>query len=133
MLQVSYQDRDGVRIVLLKGEAGVAEAQELASIMIELAASRPKKLVLDLSLLTFISSLALGEMAALANSLRRFESRLAIAAAAPLIGGAIRRVRLDKSYEVFGSLDAAVAELNNQEPLWFVLKQPAGGRSTATP
>jgi anti-anti-sigma factor len=131
MLQISNRDRDGVRIVLLKGEAGVAEAQELSSLMIELAASRPKKLVFDLSGLTFISSLALGEMAALAESLRRFEGHLAIASPTPLMRGALRRVRLDKSYDVFDTLEAAVAELNSQGPLWFVLKQPAG-RTTAT-
>ena len=133
MLQIRHQERGGVRIVILQGEAGVAEAHELAGLMIELAASRPRKLVLDLHRLTFISSLALGDMASLAGSLRRFECRLAIVSPTPVVRGAIRRVRLDQAYELFDSVDAAVEELNHQGAHWFVLKQPTAGRTPATP
>ena len=72
MLQIQQLDRDGVKLVVLRGEAGVAEAPDMSALMIDLAASRPKKLVFELTGLPFISSMAMGEMAALAAALRRF-------------------------------------------------------------
>jgi hypothetical protein len=71
-------------------------------------------------------------MASLAGTLQRFECKLAIAAPTPLTRSAIRRVRLDRTYDVFDTLDQAVAELNNQSPMWFVFKQPSPARAPAT-
>ena len=133
MLHVNQHDRDGVRLVTLQGEAGVAEAQELTSTIIDLAASRPKKLVFDLSRLTFISSLALGELASLADSLRRFECRMALAGASTMVKSALRRVRLDQAYEMFDAPELAIEDFKHDPSVWFVLKQPKSDRAPATP
>ncbi len=131
MLDMQKQEREGVTVVSLRGEAGMAEAQELTAYIINIAASRPPRLVFDLSGLTFISSLALGELASLAAALQRFECHLGIAGATPLTRTALRRARLDKAYELYDTADAAIAELNNQPQPWFISRRPATGRAPA--
>ena len=133
MLHVNQHERDGVHLVALCGEAGVAEAQELTSTLIDLAASRPKRLVFDFSKLTFISSLAVGELVSLAVSLQRFECRIAVAGASTMVRSALRRARLDRAYEMFDTLEVAIEDLKQEPSVWFVLKQPKADRAPVTP
>lgn len=112
MLFLEQHDHDGVCVMSLRGEASVAEAQILTEGIISLAAARPPRLVFDLCALTFISSLAMGDLASLAAALRRYGCRLAIAGATPQTRGALRRVRLDRAYEMFDALEPALRELN---------------------
>lgn len=109
MLQILQQEREGGCVVSLRGEAGVAESQALTEVIIQLAAQRPPVLVFDISGLTFISSLAMGEFASLAGALRKHGCRLAIAGASPMIRTALRRFRLDTSYEMADSYEQALA------------------------
>lgn len=113
MLYLEQHDHDGVCVMSLRGEAGVAEAQVLTDGIIALAAARPQRLVFDLSALTFISSLAMGDLASLAAALRRYGCRLAIAGATPLMRGALHRVRLDRAYEMFEALEPALREFGS--------------------
>lgn len=113
MLEFHSADRDGVHVVAFVGEAGVGEARELSAMMIRLAAARSPRLVLDLSKLSFISSLAIGELASLAGGLRRFDCRLATAGANALVDAALKRVRMDQRYEMFATLEGALAALGD--------------------
>lgn len=110
MLLTHQQQHAGALVVALRGEAGVAEAQTLTELIIQLAATRPPKLIFDLSRLTFISSLATGELAALAASLRTYDCRLGIAGAPPMTLSALHRVRLDHYYEMFDSVELAISQ-----------------------
>jgi anti-anti-sigma factor len=111
MLYIDQHDDNGVSVVALRGQAGVPESPALTEVIILLAAARPEKLLFDLSNLTFISSLSLGELASLAAALGKFKSRLALAGVSPQIRSALHRARLDRQYEVFDTVAAAVAAL----------------------
>ena len=117
MLYVDQHDENGVSVVALRGQAGVPESPALTEVIILLAAARPAKLLFDLSNLTFISSLSLGELASLAAALRKFKSRLALAGVSPQIRSALHRARLDRQYEVFDTVAAAIGEITGPAEL----------------
>ncbi len=107
-------EADGITRVRLIGEADVAGGHKLSREAIELAAARPKRLVFDLGELTFLSSLAIGEMAALASALKGYDGRVALAAADRNIASALERVRMNEVLEVYGTLEEALAALATQ-------------------
>ena len=133
MLHIDQHDEDGVSVVVLRGEASVAEAQMLTEVIIPLAAERPAKLLFDLSQLRFISSLALGEMSSLAAALRRFETRLAIAGASPHVRSGLHRVRLNRQYAMFDSVEEALAYLAGQTDLGVAADVEVTATQAASP
>lgn len=111
MLEIETSESDGLTRVRLIGEADVAGGHKLSPVAIDLAAARPERLLVDLSQLTFLSSLAIGELAALAGALKRHGGRVALAGADRNIASALERVRLHDVLEVYPTVPAAAAAL----------------------
>ena|SRR5688572_17807695 len=111
MLKIGQREQDGVQIVELHGEAGAAEAWEVAAVVKQLIETHPGKLVLDLSELSFISSMALGELIHLANEVAQYHGRIALAAMQRRVTGVLRLLHFEKRYELYDTVDAAVAAL----------------------
>jgi anti-anti-sigma factor len=62
-IEVTIDARPGQMVVRLAGEAGVRQVGELTAALLPLSACRPTLLILDLSKLTNLSSLAIGVLA----------------------------------------------------------------------
>lgn len=112
MLRVEQREQAGVHVVELHGEAGTAEAWELAEVVAKLVEQRPAKLVFDLTGLTFISSLALGELINLSNKVALFNMRVALAGMPPKIQDVLRLIKFEQFYEMYPSLDVATTAMN---------------------
>ena len=111
MLSIRQREQDGVHIVELDGEAGSAEAWEVGAVIGRLIESHPSKLLFDLTSLSFISSLALGELIRLANDLSRYECRVGLAGMQPKIQEVLHLIRFDQYYEMYDTPDAALAAM----------------------
>ncbi len=111
MLSIRQREQDGVHIVELDGEAGSAEAWEVGAVVGRLIESHPSKLLFDLTSLSFISSLALGELIRLANDLSRYECRVGLAGMQPKIQEVLHLIRFDQYYEMYDTPDAALAAM----------------------
>jgi anti-anti-sigma factor len=70
-----HETADGV-VVVLRGEAGVAEAGALERLLLSLVARRPSSVIFDLSELLFISSLAMGVLVAFRRAVVRGGGRV---------------------------------------------------------
>ena len=113
MLEIEQRDEQhgdmGVRIVRLIGEAGVREGHELSLLMPQLAADRPPLLVFDVSELSFISSLGLGELVALARALKKYDCRVCLLGPRREVQSVFDRSKLTSLIGSYESLDAAIA------------------------
>jgi anti-anti-sigma factor len=98
-------------IARLIGAADVSGSPELDRKLLALTAQRPKLLILDLSGLTFISSLAMGSLINAAHSLTRHGGKVAVAAAQPLVAEALRRIRLESMLPMYQTIEAASTAL----------------------
>ena len=107
-LEVEWDRGPGVRVVTLRGEAGFRQSPRLGEALARVSARRPGFVLLDLAGLTFISSLAMGELVRFQRALARYGGRVVLVAVPPSIAGALRRARLDAVLDIRGASPEAV-------------------------
>jgi anti-anti-sigma factor len=79
-LEVSVREAPGELVVRVAGEAGVAQAGELAVALLRLSARRAPLVTLDLSRLSLLSSLAMGALATFRRGIVRAGGRVRLVA-----------------------------------------------------
>ena len=100
-------ERPDALVLHLRGEIRLdASASELE--FTRLVARRPKLAILDLSALSFISSLGMGQLVALSKGIAGQGGTLRLAAVQPFVRDALDRVRLWELLKIFPTIDAAI-------------------------
>ena len=97
-------------VVTAAGEA-VVDLEPLVSLLQTVGARRPPAVVIDLSRLTFMSSLAMGVILAFRRNVLAHGGKVRVACVQPLVLDSFRRARLDKVFDLVESLDLALAGL----------------------
>ena len=100
---------DGTMILALNGAADRAGAPVLERQVTLLYAKRPPHVVLDLSKLEFISSLAMGMLVSLSRSAKGWKGRVTLAAPNQLVMSSFKHARLDALLTIVSSVEAALA------------------------
>lgn len=103
-------------VVRLEGSASMHQVQVLEREMNRLAAGRPKLIILDLTRLEFIASLAMGQIVALNRTIKRFGGRVLIAGASDSVAKSFRHARLDTLMPMFATRDEAIAGATTSPP-----------------
>jgi anti-anti-sigma factor len=80
-IDVGFREAPGELVIQIAGEAGVAQAGALAAALLRLSARRAPLVTLDLSRLSFLSSLALGALVSYRRGVVRAGGRVRLAAA----------------------------------------------------
>jgi anti-sigma B factor antagonist len=110
-LSVSHRELDaGVRVVAVEGEVDLASAPVLKSALLELVADEPRRLVLDLSQVGYMDSTGLGVLVGIQRRLTD-DAVIAVAGARRAVTAVFELTGLDRTFELFADVDAAVAEL----------------------
>jgi anti-sigma B factor antagonist len=107
-LVLDVSERDHLAVLALRGEVDVSTAPKLRQQLVELATEGRPWVVVDLSEVAFLDSTGLG---VLVSGLRRFRllgGDLILAAAQPRILRVLEITRLDRAFDLFASVDAAV-------------------------
>ena len=107
-LAVTISDFDGGVLVRLEGEAGIIGLDKLAFAFTRVLARRVRLAVLDFSHLTFLSSLAMGQLISLSRDLRRWDGRVKIARCRPEIREALEVARLAEFFGFVASVEEAM-------------------------
>lgn len=95
-------------LVCIRGQADTAAIAEIERAFLRVTAGGPRLTVLDLSEMSFISSLAMGSLMNLHKTVTRQGGRLRLAAVQPLVAEAFARIRLPEILEVCDSVAAAL-------------------------
>jgi anti-anti-sigma factor len=90
-------------------EAGVRAPDRMQFILMRLVARRVPLVVVDLSGLTFLSSLAMGALVGFRRDLGRWGGRVKLAAIPPLIYESLQTTRLPMLFEVCATVEEAQA------------------------
>ncbi len=101
-------------VVAVEGELDLASAPSLKWSLTDLLDSGARRVVLDLSGVTFIDSTALGVLVGVHRTLAD-EGRLAIAGAHTEVQNIFELTGLDASFEMFPALDDAIAWVREGE------------------
>ncbi len=109
-MEFSVADRpDGITFVTLAGSLDLKGTNEIDLKFQSSIAPRRQPTIVDVSGLTFISSIGMGMLVSAATSLRRNGKKLVLLNASPEIAQALRHARLDTVMPLVEGLDAAVA------------------------
>jgi anti-anti-sigma factor len=108
-LTVSVDGTTGETLVArIQGDADVANSPTLERELTRIIARHPKLLVLNLSGLTFISSLAMSYLVHLNRGVKTHGGTVRVAGASPRIVTALKRCKLDELFTFFETSDAAI-------------------------
>lgn len=94
-------------VVAVKGEA-VVDLEPLVSALQTVGSRKPQNVAIDLSQLSFMSSLAMGVILAFRRNILAHGGKVRVAAVQPLVLDSFRRARLDKVFDLSESLEAAL-------------------------
>src|SRR5262249_14523528 len=108
-LAVTISDFDGGVLVRLEGDAGIVGLEKLEVAFARVLARRAPVAVLDLSLLTFVSSLAIGQLVRLRRDLNRWHGRVKIASCPPAIREALQTAGLVDFFGFHASVEEALS------------------------
>jgi len=89
-LSVQWIEERGTVLVIPRGDAGFRQAEALRDALAQVAALRPRRVVLNLSRLEFISSAGMGVLVPFKRALTRDGARLTLAAVAPPVFEALQ-------------------------------------------
>jgi anti-sigma B factor antagonist len=107
----SDDDASSPLVVVTIGGEAVVELEPLVSGLQSVAQSHPQRVVLDLSGLSFMSSLAMGVVLAFRRNVLAQGGSLKVAAVQKMVLDSFKRARLDKVFELTETLDGALAAL----------------------
>jgi len=108
-LEIEVENTRAFMMVRVKGEAGAKSADDLQRRLLPVTALKPKTLVIDLSDMTFISSIGLGTLLELQRGLALSGGVVRFAAPQPLVRETLCRCRLDHVLNLFPTVESAVA------------------------
>ena len=105
---VEIQHNNDVVVVRMTGDFGQLEADILDEKLPPLAAQSPRVVVFDLSGVTLMASVALGEILSLNRTVRKNGGKVCLAAPGQQVLSALRFTRIDDIVEICASVDAAI-------------------------
>lgn len=95
--EVRHADRV---VVTISGSADLANVAVLEREVARWSAERPSLIVLDLSGLTFLASLALGQLLTLRQAVRSCGGSLRLVRPSPVVFGVLHRCKLDRVFQI---------------------------------
>jgi anti-sigma B factor antagonist len=126
-LQVTSKKRGKALVVAITGDAGMAFVGQLQHELSRVCEAGPERVVVDLSGLTFISSMGMGTLVNFRKGVERCGGTVRIAALQPLLAEAFRRARMTEVFETFDTVEAALAKKA------AAAEAPAGAAKSADP
>jgi len=105
--EVRCESQGDIIFAQVIGEADIVNAAKLETLCMPLVAQRPRKMIVDLSQLTFISSMAMGKLIAARKTVIKHGGEVILAAPSPLVHEALRRARLHDIFPIASSVEEA--------------------------
>jgi len=110
-LQVDYQTLDGAIVVAPKGELGYPEAPEFRTWLRKAHDAKPKRVVVDMSHVDYMSTPGVATLVEALQLARRSQTRLMLCGMNDRVSAIFRIARLDTVFEIVaGPLDQALAK-----------------------
>lgn len=96
-------------VLVLSGQADARNYPPMMAKINAISASRPQRVVIDMSGLEFLSSLPLGELVAMSRAVKLHGGRVVIAGARPAVREMLSHVRIDQIMPCFDGVDSALS------------------------
>ncbi len=105
-------ERNGVVVMAMGGDAALEHVDELESAVTKMVARSPKKLVVDLSDVSFIASLGVGQLVTLCLHVKRKGGRAVVASPPSATREVLDRCKMHTVVPLASDVDEAIAMLS---------------------
>jgi len=95
-------------MVVMRGEADIAGAEVMERQLMPVAAQKPRRVIIDLSGVTLISSIAMGVLVHLRHGVRQHGGEVVLAGAGGIVLSALKRAQLDRMFVLLPSAKDAL-------------------------
>jgi anti-sigma B factor antagonist len=112
----TYTLDGGVPVITLKGEVDVYTAPQLKQQMITLLEAGAKQMLIDLTNVEYFDSTALGVLIGGLKRIRERDGSLSLLCPNPRIRRVFEITGLDKIFEIYGTMDEAIAGVASFSP-----------------
>ncbi len=106
----SIREEAGGVVVDLQGEIDLHQSPQLHERLVEVCKSKPKVLVLNLAEVVYMDSSAVGTLVHTYRTVTGYKGRLALAGMQDRVRSVFEISRLDKYFQIFADVEAALAE-----------------------
>ena len=110
-MTIDIEDRDGAKLLRLKGELTGGEQSPLVDTVTDLLANRQARIVLDLGDVHYMNSSGLSDLVRLVAQANIQEARVILANPSAYLAGVLEMTRLDRFFEVHPTADEALRTL----------------------
>ena len=111
-LQITSETRDNAVLAYLSGEARNDPGEPLRNALAALAATEPDLVVLDLSGLSYIATVGLGELISFRERIAAQSGKLRLAGAEPHVTDLFERTRLREVFPIYPDAETALGGAN---------------------
>ncbi len=111
-ITITSGERDGVTIVALSGDAGITNVDAIEREFTRLIAAHPMRLIMDLSQLAFIASLAIGQLIGLGRNVVKRGGAAAIAAPTPAVRDVLSRCNVHGLVPIADTFEDALSRVS---------------------
>ena len=112
-LHISKTERDGLMIVSLSGEAHFDDGDMVLRKLLPLQPEPNLRVVFDLSGLSFVATLILGELNEFRRGILAHGGKMVLAGLQPQIRQVFSRSRLDEIFPIAADVETAIAQLKS--------------------
>lgn len=108
-MQITGRDQKGITVFTLEGRVDSSGAAEMDSVLQSAAAEGKRKMVLDMSGVTYINSAGLRTLADILTQNRANGGDLRLVALSPKVERVFKIIGFDKFFETYSTIEAAAA------------------------
>ena len=108
LLTLDIQTSPAATIVRVRGSAGMREAEQMRTVLEQVASTQPAVIVLDLSEMDFICSMGLGAIIQSHLRSRHHAGQVRLANPQPAVQELLETTRLTKLFQIFPTVEQAV-------------------------
>jgi anti-sigma B factor antagonist len=95
-------------VVVLSGEIDLHQSPALHAALVDVASNRPKRLVLNMTDVSYMDSSGVGTLVELLRRVNAYKGKLALVNLAPRVRGVFEITKLDKFFNIFPSEEQAL-------------------------
>ena len=110
-MKLTTEERGNVSIVHLDGSLTGGDESAWVQPVTRLLDKTAARVVLDMANVSYVSSAGLGDLVRLTALANTQGSRLVVACLTPFVTDVLKTTRLDRFFEVYPNVDAAVGEV----------------------
>lgn len=109
-MRVNKTKQDGILICNINGDIDINSSPDIRKIFSELTAKQEKKIIIDLSEVSYIDSSGLATLVEVLKKVKGYDGRLKLSNLADKVKGLFEITKLEKIFQIYDTVEGAISD-----------------------